>query len=164
MTIHEDAFTGDAFCTWLVSTFSDVPTREKAVEWGTVFLEKGLIEHSSQTFTFIDGHFFYQLKGEYARHIPRKGKKGWFGRAARVAREPIEVTTLPSTATLAPPGTRPRASSAASFNLLQQPVASKKRKITMSQRLVIDLDPQKKSDRAEVAVLHCDIIHNPLNA
>lgn len=41
---------------------------------------------------------------------------------------------------------------------------AKKRKIKMSQSVVIDLDPLKKSDRAEVAVLHADIIHNARNA
>ena len=41
---------------------------------------------------------------------------------------------------------------------------AKKRKIKMSQSVIIDLDPGKKSDRAEVAVLHADIIHNSRNA
>jgi hypothetical protein len=40
----------------------------------------------------------------------------------------------------------------------------KKRKIRMSQSVVIDLDPNKRSDRAEVAILHADIIHNARNA
>lgn len=34
----------------------------------------------------------------------------------------------------------------------------------MSQNVIIDLDPGKKSDRAEVAMLHADIIHNARNA
>ena len=42
--------------------------------------------------------------------------------------------------------------------------APKTRKIRMSQSAILDLDPGKKSDRAEVAVLHADIIHNARNA
>ncbi|KAL7422858.1 vacuolar membrane-associated protein iml1 [Cryptotrichosporon argae] len=44
------------------------------------------------------------------------------------------------------------------------PQPRRKRKVTMSQSIVIDLDPASKSDRAEVAVLHADIIHNARNA
>jgi hypothetical protein len=42
--------------------------------------------------------------------------------------------------------------------------AGGKRKIKMSQSVVVDLDPLKRSDRAEVAVLHADIIHSSKNA
>ncbi len=41
---------------------------------------------------------------------------------------------------------------------------NRKRKIVMSQTMIIDLDVRnRKSDRAEGAILHCDIIHNPAN-
>jgi hypothetical protein len=43
-------------------------------------------------------------------------------------------------------------------------LAPKRRKIKMSQSCVVDLDPTRKSDRAEVAVLHADIVHNSRNA
>ena len=33
----------------------------------------------------------------------------------------------------------------------------------MSHSIVINLDPQGKSDRSETAVLHFDIAHNPAN-
>jgi hypothetical protein len=39
-----------------------------------------------------------------------------------------------------------------------------RKKIKMSQSVVIDLDANKKSDRAEVAMLHADIVHNARNA
>jgi hypothetical protein len=42
--------------------------------------------------------------------------------------------------------------------------APKRKKIKMSQSVIIDLDPGKKSDRAEVAMLHADIVHNARNA
>jgi hypothetical protein len=43
-------------------------------------------------------------------------------------------------------------------------VSGSRKKIKMSQSVVIDLDANKKSDRAEVAMLHADIVHNARNA
>ncbi|KAK8861559.1 hypothetical protein IAR55_002381 [Kwoniella newhampshirensis] len=40
----------------------------------------------------------------------------------------------------------------------------KKRRIKMSQTRVLDLDQSRKSDRAEVAILHADVVHNARNA
>lgn len=40
----------------------------------------------------------------------------------------------------------------------------RRKKIKMSQSVIIDMDPGKKSDRAEVAMLHADIVHNARNA
>lgn len=45
VNMHEDSFTGEQFCQWLMSTFSDIQTREQAAEWGQSLFEKGLIEH-----------------------------------------------------------------------------------------------------------------------
>ncbi|PKI82592.1 Iml1p [Malassezia vespertilionis] len=48
-----------------------------------------------------------------------------------------------------------------------RPKASKQaapsRRVQMSRSMLIDLDPGKKSDRAEVAILHHDLAHNPDN-
>lgn len=58
--------------------------------------------------------------------------------------------------------------SSSPYSVGSAPIASlskfKKRQVRMSQSAVIDLDPGKRSDRAEVAVLHADIIHNARNA
>nr|ODN85129.1 vacuolar membrane-associated protein IML1 [Cryptococcus depauperatus CBS 7841] len=40
----------------------------------------------------------------------------------------------------------------------------RKKKIVMTQTRILDLDPSKKSDRAEVAILHTDVVHNARNA
>ena len=50
------------------------------------------------------------------------------------------------------------------FNGLPASSGSNRKRIKMSQSVVIDLDHNKKSDRAEVAMLHADIVHNARNA
>lgn len=40
---YPDSFQGDAFVTWLQSMYTDITTREQAVEWGQRLQKKGLI-------------------------------------------------------------------------------------------------------------------------
>lgn len=92
---------------------------------------------------------------------------GWFsGEAARDPREVLErhaaLSTSPTAAATIPGG---------AGQATKEPVASlndastrKKKKITMTQTCILDLDPNKKSDRSEVAILHADVIHNARNA
>lgn len=42
-----------------------------------------------------------------------------------------------------------------------QASSRRSRKIKMSRSTIIDVDPSRKSDRAEVAFLHHDVAHNP---
>ena len=41
--VHEDSFTGEQFCEWLMNTFTDVKTPDEAAEWGRSLFDKGLI-------------------------------------------------------------------------------------------------------------------------
>ncbi|BEJ00902.1 hypothetical protein CcaverHIS631_0507590 [Cutaneotrichosporon cavernicola] len=151
--VHEDSFTGDQFCQWLIASFSDVQTREQAVEWGQSLLEKGLFEHVNGRHTFQDTMFFYRLSSQYDKDAKSRASKSWFGKTPVSSR-----TSAPDPSS--GPSTSPVAR--ASLKLTDKPV--KKRKVKMSQSIVIDLDPHRKSDRAEVAMLHADIIHNSRNA
>lgn len=56
----------------------------------------------------------------------------------------------------APPPTTPAPSASSS----SRRSGNKKRQVHMSQDMMVDIDPQKKSDRSEVAFLHYDAIHN----
>lgn len=47
VSVHEDSFTGEQFCEWLLNTFTDVKTPEEAAEWGRSLFEKGLIGKST---------------------------------------------------------------------------------------------------------------------
>lgn len=158
--MHEDSFTGEQFCQWLMSTFSDVQTREQAVEWGQSLFEKGLIEHVTGVHAFHDTFFFYRLRAQYDKDA-KPHSKSWFSKA------PVNSSST-STEPSNPPkpkakiSTSPVARASMPRRLADKP--AKKRKVKMSQSIIVDLDPSRKSDRAEVAILHADIIHNSRNA
>lgn len=43
VNVHEDSFTGEQFCDWLLNTFTDIKTIDEAAEWGRSLFDKGLI-------------------------------------------------------------------------------------------------------------------------
>lgn len=134
-------------------------TREQAADWGQSLFEKGLIEHVTGQHNFQDTYFFYRMRAQYDIHQANKpkGARSWFGgKAAAPARLTLETDSA-ANATDSKSGTPARP-----LRLTERP--AKKRKVKMSQSIVIDLDPTRKSDRAEVAMLHADIIHNTRNA
>ncbi|ESK89207.1 vacuolar membrane-associated protein iml1 [Moniliophthora roreri MCA 2997] len=138
---YADSFTGYDFVSWLVREFRDVSSRGQGVELGVKLMEEGLFEHVRGHHGFLDGHYFYRLKGEFAvASTPRR----WFR-----ARPSEDLVTRSGFY----PGNAMRVMSAS-------PRKNKKRLI-LSQTMVIDIDPMKRSDQAESVILHHDIIHNP---
>ncbi|KAJ4488454.1 hypothetical protein J3R30DRAFT_940415 [Lentinula aciculospora] len=135
---YPDSFTGFDFVSWLVREFRDVSSRAQGAEWGSKLQEQGLLEHVRGHHNFLDGHYFYRLKGEYQlSSTPRR----WF----RTRTEDV-----------IPRGHYPGNSARTS----NSPRRNKKRLI-LSQSMVIDIDPNKWSDQAETVLLHHDLIHNP---
>ncbi|TFY75548.1 hypothetical protein EWM64_g8463, partial [Hericium alpestre] len=119
--------------------FRDVSTRDQAIEWGNKLQEQGLFSHVRGRHAFLDGYYFYQLKGEFAVvSTPR----GWF-RTRHT--QPVEE-----------PGRGYYPSSVPKPNV-KKPI----KRLILSQSMVIDVDPGKKSDQAESVILHHDIMHNP---
>lgn len=43
VSVHEDSFTGEQFCEWLLKTFEDVKTIDQAADWARSLFDKGLI-------------------------------------------------------------------------------------------------------------------------
>ncbi|KIL67100.1 hypothetical protein M378DRAFT_74252 [Amanita muscaria Koide BX008] len=134
---YPNSFTGFDFVSWLVREFRDVSSRVQAAEWGVKLQEQGLLEHCRGFHGFLDGHYFYRLKGEYS--VPMT-PKGWFIR--RYANDDGN-TRSPTNAA------KPRA------------WRRNKKRLILSQSMVTDVDLNKRSDQAESVVLHHDIIHNP---
>ncbi|KZT26603.1 hypothetical protein NEOLEDRAFT_1062935 [Neolentinus lepideus HHB14362 ss-1] len=142
---YTSVFTGAEFVSWLVREFRDVSTREQGVEVGQKLLDQGLFEHSRGMHGFLDGHYFYQLKGEFAVHTtPKTG--GWFRSSRHVSNAEDNM-----------PRSGYYPSSSAKASSPRKP----KRQLILSQSMAIDIDPVKRSDQAECVVLHHDIIHNP---
>ncbi|KAJ3558430.1 hypothetical protein NM688_g932 [Phlebia brevispora] len=141
--IYLNAFTGAELVSWLVREFRDVPTREQATEWGAKLQDQGLFDHCRGTHGFLDGHYFYTLRGEYLVPMTPRGG-GWFRSSRHVSGEEGSFR-----------GGVP--SSIMRTSTMKKP----KKKLIMSQSMVIDIDQNKKSDQAETILLHHDIIHNP---
>ncbi|KAF7778433.1 hypothetical protein Agabi119p4_2778 [Agaricus bisporus var. burnettii] len=133
---YPNSFIGSDFVSWLVREFNDVSSRAQAVEWGVTLLEQGLFEHCRGHHGFLDGHYYYRIKGEYS--VPMTPKGGWFRRYT--SEETTPKVPGPSLARHRKPA---------------------RKRLILSQTLVIDADPNKKSDQAEPVLLHHDIIHNP---
>ncbi|KAI0686452.1 hypothetical protein BC835DRAFT_1420375 [Cytidiella melzeri] len=135
---YSNAFTGSDLVSWLVREFRDVPTREQATEWGSKLQDQGLFEHCRGAHGFLDGHYFYALRGEYL--VPMTPRGGWFRSTKHVIGE--ENLLRSGGQTRSPMTKRTR------------------KKLILSQSMVIDVDLNKKSSQAETVMLHHDIIHN----
>ncbi|KAJ7766620.1 hypothetical protein B0H16DRAFT_1309369 [Mycena metata] len=142
---YPNSFTGFDFVSWLVREFRDVSSRAQGVEWGIKLEEQGLFEHCRGHHTFLDGHYFYRFKGDHA--VPMT-PKGWFGSRRIIGGiDPRNFGTAPPPT----PAAVPR-----NFSPRQN-----KKRLILSQSMVIDIDPAKRSDQAESVILHHDVIHNP---
>ncbi|KAL1937614.1 hypothetical protein VTO73DRAFT_13000 [Trametes versicolor] len=134
---YSNSFTGTQFVYWLVREFRDISNREQATDWGSKLMEQGLFDHCRGTHGFLDGHYFYVLRGEYI--VPVTPKQSWFSRP--VKHDDLNARGLNSPRTAS--GKRPN------------------KRLILSQSMIIDVDPRERSDQAEAVVLHHDIIHNP---
>ncbi|TBU46873.1 hypothetical protein BD309DRAFT_562741 [Dichomitus squalens] len=136
---YPNSFTGTQFVSWLVREFRDISNREQATEWGAKLMEQGLFDHCRGRHGFLDGHYFYILRGEYM--VPVTPRASWFSRPAKHEDPNPWGSNSPRSYQ---PGKR-----------------TKKRLLLLSQSAIIDADPKKQSDQAETVILHHDIIHNP---
>lgn len=150
--IYQNAIVGNECVDWLLKKFSDIDNREDAVNFGNELQEKGLIEHCNKRHRFLDEHYFYQIKEDYA---PRRPQKGWF---RSITSKTNASTTNNNSTSNNPLGKDPEKTPDTANNTCKT-----KRAVKLSKAMLIDIDPSKKSDRRETVVLHCDIIYNPDN-
>ncbi|KAJ7286515.1 hypothetical protein C8J57DRAFT_665587 [Mycena rebaudengoi] len=144
---YPNSFTGFDFVSWLVREFRDVSSRVQGTEWGIKLEEQGLFEHCRGHHAFLDGHYFYRLKGEFS--VPMT-PRGWFGSRRIIGGiDPRNFGVVPPPTPVPVPTPR-------NFSPRQN-----KKRLILSQTMVIDIDPSKRSDQAESVILHHDIIHNP---
>lgn len=147
LRFYEKVFVGNEFVDWLIKHFADIDTRDDAVEFGNFLMKKGLLEHVNKIHRFLDGHYFYRLSKEYTSNSTFSGgPMKWFRTASFQAAPPrpedLEEKAVPM------------------MDLASDFVPSK---LELTRRMLIDIDPQKKSDRRELAVLHYETVHNAKN-
>eukprot|EP00833_Pecoramyces_ruminatium_P015698 jgi/Orpsp1_1/1189730/evm.model.d7180000074061.1 len=134
--VYERTFIGSDFVEWMIRSFHDIDTREEAVEFGNLLLNKGMFEHVTKKHHFLDGFYFYRLRAEFSlpKDHPDRGAMRWFRTQKTNLQDSFD--------------------SVDDFDRLP---------FKLSQSLMIDVDPLQKSNRCEVATLHYDTVYNPMN-
>lgn len=128
-------------------------------------------EHCNGYHGFLDGYYFYRLAGDYAKTAKKRKGLGWFSKgfsddAAGQSKQQSKSLSVDTSVNSGQAPTSPVNQYGLTPPELEarESKSKKKRKVNMSQTMILDLDPHHKSDRAEVAILHADVIHNPVNA
>ncbi|PWN32837.1 uncharacterized protein FA14DRAFT_162096 [Meira miltonrushii] len=140
--LYRNAFSGHDFVTWLCQEYIDIPSRDAAVEWGQRLLKEGFLQHVHDYHGFLDGHYFYRIATEYAKMA--KAEEG------TTARDNQHWLT---------PGKESEDENGDD----EKARRDRSKRVLMSRSIIIDVDPSRRSDRAEVAFLHFDLTHNPAN-
>ncbi|KAI9316637.1 hypothetical protein BX666DRAFT_1945315 [Dichotomocladium elegans] len=161
--VYNNSFIGSEFVDWLISQFDDINTREEAVAFGNVLMQRKppLFVSSSSRHSLLDGHYFYRLHNEF---LPsQQPQKPWF--TITKSKSSMSVALSGSNGGASGKGKEREgaSSSEASSPLAVPPVGSKKIEFDMTRSMIIDVDPYKKSDRRETAILHYDTLHNASN-
>ncbi|KAK3827688.1 MAG: hypothetical protein J3Q66DRAFT_291475, partial [Benniella sp.] len=139
LLVYDNAFLGNEVVDWLIQNIVDIDSREEATDFGKKLFDKGLFVHCRGKHHFMDGHYFYRFSDEYA---PPSGKqtRGWFrGTATSLTKRDVDLDKIP---------------------LKDKDTELSSEKVDMSRAITIDVDPNKRSNRRETAILHFDLAHN----
>ncbi|KAI9032760.1 hypothetical protein CLU79DRAFT_830598 [Phycomyces nitens] len=159
--MFRNAFVGCECVDWLVSQFDDISTREEAVAFGNSLMARKppLFVSSTGRHGFLDGHYFYRLHDEFTPGL----QKAWF---LNNSTQSSRRSTATSLATQHSGGKDSKESSNSNEKTGARPsvnVTEERSTFEMSRSMIIDVDPYKKSERRETAILHYDTLHNPKN-
>ena len=142
--LYHYCLVGADLTSFLLANFADLKSREEAVEFGNVLMQKGLFEHVHDKHRFRDGNFYYTLAKSHrlAKPSDSKSPAAWF----------------------APRSSVPATPASESSKELSADAGSKRPKVRLSATLPFNVDPRKLSDRLEIVTIHYDRLHNPANA
>ncbi|KAL2415155.1 Vacuolar membrane-associated protein iml1 [Exophiala dermatitidis] len=165
--LHYSCFSGEDLTNWLVHNFRDIDTREEAVDFGNELMTEGLFEHVNSRHKFKDGNFFYSIKPEWRIQRP-EARQSWFPASRRSDRSvpPTPISEHPARELVSG---RSRSGSNLAFQAqigseLGKSLGDRKRRtVTLSKMIRIDVDHRKRSNRPEIINLHYDRLHNPEN-
>ncbi|KIW87506.1 uncharacterized protein Z519_11829 [Cladophialophora bantiana CBS 173.52] len=167
LRLYYSCFMGEDLTNWLVHNFRDVDTREDAVELGNDLMKENLFEHVNSKHNFKDGNYFYSIKPEF-RTQRTEARQSWFPASRRSDRSipPTPATEHPTRELLS--GRSRSGSNLANHGQVASELAKtlgdkKRRTVTLSKMIRIDVDTRKRSNRPEIINLHYDRLHNPEN-
>lgn len=147
---HLKCFRGDEMTTWLLSAFKDLEYREDAVALGNELMSRGIFTHVRQKHNFRDGHYFYQISSAH-RTTDYPDTQGFFSKAPWKS-----VPATPITESVKSPALRPVTGDSSSLSGNGTPGTGPvdTKQILLSQKMLYNVDPQKKSDHLQVIDLH----------
>ena len=158
LRFYERVFIGHECVDWLIKTFTDISTRDEAVEFGQYLLQQGLFRHVNSRHQFLDGHYFYRMNPSYMIRDKDEARTStmmrWFrvgGGSSNAGSGNANVTSNQQAKD------EPSPVPSISHTIRRRP------KIELTRKLRIDVDVQRKSGREEWAILHYDTVHNPSN-
>lgn len=159
---HRNSFLGSEMVNWLIQNFSDIHTREEAIEYGQNLMAKKIFVHVLNKHSFLDGHYFYQFTPEYEVDENRIEKVNSSNNSlldsTQVLKKMPTNGTQDTTAKISL--TLSRSTSLTSKDD-QTDVGSSKPIVMLSNSITIDVDPLKKSTKHETCTVHYDCVHNP---
>ena len=155
ITLYRNCFVGIDLTTWLLKSFTDLKSREDAIELGNELMERGLFVHVRGKHEFRDGNFFYQIARSHA--LPSvDSKRSWFGRMSSPSTPGVAQT---ENASLEPSTARPRTAGNQVPEEQGPSEISKPKQTTMlSKAMIYDVDHRRRSDRPELIKVHYDRI------
>ncbi|KAK3068060.1 hypothetical protein LTS18_000826, partial [Coniosporium uncinatum] len=165
LILHYNCFVGSDLTTWLLEHFTDIATREEAVDIGNKLMEKGLFTHVRKQHAFRDGQFFFQIADKYRSPRADSRSSTWFG-SRRIDKS---VPSTPLHELKRPPSeeksrSRPSTGTESTDSGNKTPTKdTTRRKVTLSRVMRYDVDHRRRSYRPEIINLHYDRLHNPDN-
>ncbi|KAK5165045.1 vacuolar membrane-associated protein iml1 [Saxophila tyrrhenica] len=158
---HLRCFRGDEMTNWLLHVFRDLQTREDAVALGNQLMHKDLFTHVRGKHEFRDGNYFYQILSAYRTSV-YPDTAGFFAKGMGRSMPSTPITEMRQS-----PSMRAMQSDSDSSGkgspALAKVDSREKEAILLSQSLLYNVDPAKKSSQPELVTLHYDRIHNPDN-
>ena len=168
--LHYNCFIGFEFTTWLLNNFRGIESRDEAVELGNELMQEGLFQHVEKRHEFRDGNYFYALAKEYtlARSESRNGWLGGKRPDQSVPSTPLTDTMRFMTGLRAQSSSNSRADTEGkrdndqdSEGELNTPTKAPSMSVSLSKRLIYDIDHRRRSYRKELIALHIDRIVSP---
>ncbi|KAH9840375.1 vacuolar membrane-associated protein iml1-like [Teratosphaeria destructans] len=157
--LHYKCFRGDEMVNWLLRVFKDVESREHATDIGNELMRRGIFGHVRHKHDFRDGNYFYQITSAH-RTTDYPDTVNMFARGSLRSIPPTPTVEMRTPLMRPVQFDRESNSSAKPTPIL---LAQDKKHLMLSQMMLYNVDPSKRSDQTEIVSLHYDRIHNPEN-
>lgn len=145
---YRNVFIGKDCVDWLLQNFSDIDSREDAVNFGNRLLSLGHFEHVLAKHGFLDGHYFYRinqkfLSQELLQKVKGSSNLSWFKALSRSHLEIVNSDHEPKSTKF----------SAVRENMKFNRTERIGIVLEVNLFLVLDMDPSGVSSRREISIL-----------